>query len=30
MALRAVSPGINDPNTAIQCINYLSVCLSAA
>jgi uncharacterized membrane protein len=30
VALRAVSPGINDPNTAIQCINYLSVCLSAA
>jgi uncharacterized membrane protein len=30
VALRAVSPGINDPNTAIQCINSLSVCLSAA
>ncbi|MFC4411688.1 DUF2254 domain-containing protein [Chungangia koreensis] len=30
VALRAVSPGINDPNTAIQCIKSLSVCLSAA
>ncbi|MEN8702377.1 DUF2254 domain-containing protein [Bacillus infantis] len=30
VALRAVSPGINDPNTAIQCIHSLSVCLSAS
>lgn len=28
IALRAVSPGINDPNTAIHCINILGVLLS--
>ncbi|MGO1470108.1 MAG: DUF2254 domain-containing protein [Tissierella sp.] len=27
IALRAISPGINDPNTAIHCINILSVLL---
>lgn len=26
-ALRAISPGINDPNTAIYCIRELSICL---
>ncbi|WP_174732245.1 DUF2254 family protein [Mesobacillus harenae] len=30
VALRAVSPGINDPNTAIQCIRHLGLCLRAA
>lgn len=29
IALRAISPGINDPNTAIHCINKLGVLLSA-
>lgn len=28
IALRAISPGINDPNTAIHCINILGVLLS--
>lgn len=28
IALRAISPGINDPNTAIHCINILGVILS--
>ncbi|RRD94186.1 DUF2254 domain-containing protein [Clostridiales bacterium COT073_COT-073] len=28
IALRAISPGINDPNTAIHCINKLGVLLS--
>lgn len=28
VALRAISPGINDPNTAIDCINMLGVLLS--
>ena len=28
ITLRAISPGINDPNTAIHCINILSVLLS--
>lgn len=28
IALRALSPGINDPNTAIHCINILGVLLS--
>lgn len=28
VALRAISPGINDPNTAIHCINILGVLLS--
>ena len=28
ITLRAISPGINDPNTAIQCINILGVLLS--
>ncbi|WP_226668067.1 DUF2254 domain-containing protein [Metabacillus litoralis] len=27
IALRAISPGINDPNTAIDCIRHLSLCL---
>ncbi|MDQ8200393.1 DUF2254 domain-containing protein [Pelagicoccus enzymogenes] len=27
LALRAISPGINDPNTAIVCIDYLSAAL---
>ncbi|MBT2687679.1 DUF2254 domain-containing protein [Bacillus sp. ISL-47] len=30
IALRAISPGINDPNTAIECIRYLGVGLSEA
>lgn len=29
IALRAISPGINDPNTAIHCINKLGVLLSS-
>lgn len=28
VALRAISPGINDPNTAVYCINILGVLLS--
>ncbi|MDO5707835.1 MAG: DUF2254 domain-containing protein [Andreesenia angusta] len=28
VALRAISPGINDPNTAIECINILGILLS--
>lgn len=28
IALRAISPGINDPNTAIHCINKLGILLS--
>ncbi len=28
ISLRAISPGINDPNTAIQCINILGILLS--
>lgn len=28
ITLRAISPGINDPNTAIECINILGVLLS--
>ena len=27
VAIRALSPGINDPNTAVQCIHYLSEAL---
>ncbi|WP_169891231.1 DUF2254 domain-containing protein [Litchfieldia alkalitelluris] len=27
IALRAVSPGINDPDTAIECIQHLGMCL---
>nr|WP_239589372.1 DUF2254 domain-containing protein [Metabacillus crassostreae] len=27
VALRAISPGINDPNTAIDCIRHLGLCL---
>lgn len=30
IALRALSPGINDPTTAINCIDYLGVVLSRA
>jgi len=30
VALRAISPGINDPNTAIDCIKHLGLCLKAA
>lgn len=30
VALRAISPGINDPNTAIECIRHLGLCLKAA
>lgn len=29
VALRAISPGINDPNTAIECIHHLGMCLRA-
>lgn len=27
IALRAISPGINDPNTAVDCIRHLGLCL---
>ena len=27
IALRAISPGINDPNTAVTCVNWLTDCL---
>jgi len=27
IALRAMSPGINDPNTAVTCVNWLTDCL---
>jgi uncharacterized membrane protein len=27
IALRAMSPGVNDPNTALTCINWLAECL---
>jgi uncharacterized membrane protein len=27
IALRAMSPGINDPNTAVTCVNWLAECL---
>ncbi|MFC4321587.1 DUF2254 domain-containing protein [Litchfieldia salsa] len=30
IALRAISPGINDPNTAIECIRHLGICLKGA
>lgn len=29
VSLRAISPGTNDPNTAIECIRHLGMCLKA-